>query len=98
MKKVSGPEVVTGVKASEMPLPAEIQEAMGELVGAADEDVSHEELQDPCLLVGVHVVQAVGEAIGEALDGLGELEVVGGVVDLGFDRVSLGTQGRFAAP
>ncbi len=37
MKKVSGPEVVSAVEASEMPLPAEIQEALGELVGAARE-------------------------------------------------------------
>jgi putative transposase len=37
MKKVSGPQVVTSTRASEMPLPAEIQEALGELVGAARE-------------------------------------------------------------
>jgi putative transposase len=37
MKKVSGPQVVTTVRASESPLPAEIQEALGELVGAARE-------------------------------------------------------------
>jgi putative transposase len=37
MKKVSGPEVVTPAEASELPLPAEIQEALGELVGAARE-------------------------------------------------------------
>jgi len=37
MKKVSGPEVVSAVEASEMPLPAEIQETLGELVGAARE-------------------------------------------------------------
>jgi putative transposase len=35
MKKVSGPRVVTPVEASGLPLPAEIQEALGELVGAA---------------------------------------------------------------
>ena len=35
MKKVSGPQVVTTVDVSELPLPAEIQEALGELVGAA---------------------------------------------------------------
>jgi putative transposase len=35
MKKVSGPQVVTTAEASELPLPAEIQEALGELVGAA---------------------------------------------------------------
>ena len=37
MKKVSGPQVVTSAEASELPLPAEIQEALGELVGAARE-------------------------------------------------------------
>ena len=35
MKKVSGPQVVTPAEASELPLPAEIQDALGELVGAA---------------------------------------------------------------
>jgi putative transposase len=35
MKKVSGPQVVTRAVASELPLPAEIQDALGELVGAA---------------------------------------------------------------
>jgi transposase-like protein len=37
MKKVSGSQVVTTVEALESPLPAEIQEALGELVGAARE-------------------------------------------------------------
>lgn len=37
MKKVSGPQVVTASEASELPLPAEIQDALGELVGAARE-------------------------------------------------------------
>jgi transposase-like protein len=37
MKNVPGPQVVTGAQASEMPLPAQIQEALGELVGAARE-------------------------------------------------------------
>jgi transposase-like protein len=37
MKKVSGPQVVTTAEASELLLPAEIQEALGELVGAARE-------------------------------------------------------------
>ena len=35
MKKVSSPQVVTPAEASELPLPAEIQDALGELVGAA---------------------------------------------------------------
>jgi transposase-like protein len=37
MKNVPGPQVVTAARASEMPLPAQIQEALGELVGAARE-------------------------------------------------------------
>ncbi len=37
MKKVSGPQVVTTSEAIQSPLPAEIQEALGELVGAARE-------------------------------------------------------------
>ena len=37
MKKLSGPQVVTSAEVSEMPLPAAIQEALGELVGAARE-------------------------------------------------------------
>ena len=35
MKKVSGPQVVTPAEALERPLPPEIQEALGELVGVA---------------------------------------------------------------
>ena len=37
MKKVSGPQVVTPAEAVESPLPPQIQEALGELVGAARE-------------------------------------------------------------
>jgi len=37
MKKVSGPQVVTTLEAAESPLPPQIQEALGELVGAARE-------------------------------------------------------------
>jgi putative transposase len=37
MKKVPAPKVVTTLEAPESPLPAEIQEALGELVGAAKE-------------------------------------------------------------
>jgi putative transposase len=37
MKKVPAPKVVTAPEASESPLPARIQEALGELVGAARE-------------------------------------------------------------
>src|SRR4051812_921796 len=37
MRKVPAVKGVTGLEASESPLPAEIQEALGELVGAARE-------------------------------------------------------------
>jgi hypothetical protein len=37
MKKVPVPKVVTALEASESPLPARVQEALGELVGAARE-------------------------------------------------------------
>src|SRR3954470_11322391 len=37
MRKVPAPKVVTSVEASEMPLPPQIQEALGALVGAARE-------------------------------------------------------------
>ena len=37
MKKGSAPKLVSTFDASESPLPAEIQEALGELVGAARE-------------------------------------------------------------
>ncbi len=37
MEKVSASKVVSGLEASESPLPPQIQEALGELVGAARE-------------------------------------------------------------
>ena len=37
MKKVPASKVVSSLQASEMPLPPQIQEALGELVGAARE-------------------------------------------------------------
>jgi hypothetical protein len=40
MRKVTGPKVVTTVEASESPLPAQVQEALGELVGAAREGLA----------------------------------------------------------
>lgn len=39
MKKVPAKQVVTPARTGEMPLPAEIQQALGELVGAAREGV-----------------------------------------------------------
>jgi putative transposase len=57
MKKVSGPEVVTSAEASEMPLPAAIQDALGELVGAAREG-----LLALSVSVGLGVVHSLMEA------------------------------------
>ena len=57
MKKVSGPQVVTPVEAAEMPLPAAIQDALGELVGAAREG-----LLALSVSVGLGVVHSLMEA------------------------------------
>lgn len=56
MKKVPAPEVVTTLEASESPLPAPIQEALGELVGAAREG-----LLALSVGVGLSVVQELME-------------------------------------
>jgi putative transposase len=57
MSKVSGPQVVMGEQASEMSLPAEIQAALGELVGAAREG-----LLALSVGVGLRVVHELMEA------------------------------------
>jgi transposase-like protein len=57
MKKVSGSQVVTATEALESPLPAEIQEALGELVGAAREG-----LLALSVGVGLRVVHELMEA------------------------------------
>jgi len=57
MKKVSGPQVVSTAEAVERPLPAEIQEALGELVGAAREG-----LLALSVGVGLRVVHELMEA------------------------------------
>ena len=57
MKKVSGPQVVTEAEAVELPLPAEIQQALGELVGAAREG-----LLALSVGVGLRVVHELMEA------------------------------------
>jgi putative transposase len=57
MKNVSGPQVVTTIEALESPLPAEIQEALGELVGAAREG-----LLALSVGVGLRVVHELMEA------------------------------------
>jgi putative transposase len=57
MKNVPGPKVVTTMEAAESPLPAEIQEALGELVGAAREG-----LLALSVGVGLRVVHELMEA------------------------------------
>ena len=57
MKNVSGPQVVTASEAIESPLPAEIQDALGELVGAAREG-----LLALSVGVGLRVVHELMEA------------------------------------
>ncbi len=57
MKNVSGPQVVTPEQALESPLPAEIQDVLGELVGAAREG-----LVALSVGVGLRVVHELMEA------------------------------------
>jgi len=57
MKKVSGPQVVTPAQAGERPLPPHVQEALGELVGAAREG-----LLALSVGVGLSVVHSLMEA------------------------------------
>ena len=64
MKKVSGPQVVKTTDASELPLPAEIQDALGELVGAAREG-----LLALSVGVGLSVVHELMEAEVEEVVG-----------------------------
>jgi len=64
MKKVSGPKVVTTAEALGSPLPAEIQEALGELVGAAREG-----LLALSVGVGLSVVHQLMEAEVEEVVG-----------------------------
>jgi transposase-like protein len=64
MKKVSGPQVVTPGDALESPLPAAIQEALGELVGAAREG-----LLALSVGVGLSVVHQLMEAEVEEVVG-----------------------------
>src|SRR3954453_1517317 len=64
MRKVPAPKVVTALEASECPLPAPVQDALGELVGAAREGLL-------ALSVGV------GLGVGHELMELEVTEVVG---------------------
>ena len=64
--------------------------------GAADQDFADDEPQDALLAGDVELVQAVGEAAEEPFEGVGELEVGGGVVQLGVEAIELGLQGVLA--
>jgi putative transposase len=64
MKKVSGPQVVTPAEALERPLPPQIQEALGELVG-----VAREGLLALSVGVGLSVVHELMEAEVEEVVG-----------------------------
>jgi putative transposase len=64
MKKVSGPQVVTAAEALERPLPAEVQEALGEFVG-----VAREGLLALSVGVGLSVVHQLMEAEVEEVVG-----------------------------
>src|SRR2546427_9171288 len=64
MKKVPAPKVVTTLEASESPLPPQIQEALGELVGAAREG-----LLALSVGVGLGVVHELMELEGDEVVG-----------------------------
>jgi hypothetical protein len=64
MEKVSGPQVVTPAEALERPLPPRIQDALGELVGAAREG-----LLALSVGVGLSVVHELMEAEVEEVVG-----------------------------
>jgi hypothetical protein len=62
------------------------------VVVAADQDFADDEPQDALLVVEGELVEAVAEPGEEALQGVGELEVGLGVVQLGVERVELGSR------
>ena len=62
------------------------------VVVAADEHFADDEAQDSLLFFEVELVESVGEAAEEALEGVGEFEVGLGVVKLGVERVELGAE------
>jgi hypothetical protein len=59
------------------------------VVVAADQDFADDEPQDALLSGGVELVEPVGEAAEEPLEGVGELEVGLGVVQFGVEAVEL---------
>ena len=64
MKKVRGPQVVTGAAALELPLPVEIQEALGEVVGAAREGLLALSVGIGLRVVHELMEREVGEVVG----------------------------------
>jgi len=64
MKKVPGPKVVTALEAVESSLPAEIQEALGELVGAAREGLLALSVGVGLAVVHELMELEVGEVVG----------------------------------
>ena len=58
------------------------------VVVASDQDFADDETQDALLFGDVELVQPVGEAAEEAFEGVGELEVGLGVVQLGVEASS----------
>ena len=66
------------------------------VVVAADQDFADDEPQDPLLVVEGQLVEAVAEAGEEALQGVGELEVGLGVVQVRIERVELGLERALA--
>ena len=66
------------------------------VVVAADQDFADDEPQDALLAGGVELVQTVSEAAEEPFEGVGELEVGLGVVQLGVDAVELRLECRLA--
>jgi transposase-like protein len=64
VKKVRGPQVVAGAEALELPLPVEVQEALGELVGAAREGLLALSVGVGLRLVHELMEQEVEEVVG----------------------------------
>jgi transposase-like protein len=90
MRKVSGPQVVTPAGASEFPLPPQIQEALGELLGAAREG-----LLALSVGVGLSVVHELMEAeVDEVVGPKGEWNRDRSAKRHGHERGSMTLGGR----
>src|SRR3954471_832900 len=90
MKKVSAPKVVTALEASESPLPPRIQEALGELVGAAREG-----LLALSVGVGLGVLHELMEAeVDEVVGPKGKHDADRSAVRHGHDRGEVTLGGR----